>query len=93
MTEERASGLERELDASWSRESNRRISRKITDFKNFAEAFAFATRVALLAEQEGHHPDMKVGWAYLDIQLTTHAAKGLTDNDFIMAAKIDRLLR
>jgi 4a-hydroxytetrahydrobiopterin dehydratase len=45
----------------------------------------------LLAEDEGHHPDMTVGWGYVGVELTTHAAKGLTDNDFIVAAKIDRL--
>jgi 4a-hydroxytetrahydrobiopterin dehydratase len=42
-----------------------------------------------LAEQEGHHPDLGIGWGFLSIKLTTHVAKGLTENDFIMAAKID----
>lgn len=61
------------------------------DFPDFRSAFAKATAIALLAEQEGHHPDIEVGWSYLRVRLTTHAAKGLTDNDFIMAAKIDSL--
>lgn len=60
------------------------------EFPNFAGAFTLATRVALLAEREGHHPDLRVGWGYLVIELTTHAAGGLTRNDFILAAKIDR---
>ena len=53
----------------------------------------FATRAALLAEREGHHPDVRVGWGYLEVELTTHAAGGLTRNDFIMAAKIDQAVR
>ncbi|MGQ0678788.1 MAG: 4a-hydroxytetrahydrobiopterin dehydratase [Actinomycetota bacterium] len=61
------------------------------EFKNFRDAFGMATRVALLAEDEGHHPDFEIGWGTLKLTLTTHAARGLTDNDFIMAAKIDAL--
>lgn len=60
-------------------------------FKNFRDAFGMGTRVALLAEEEGHHPDFEIGWGKLKLTLTTHAAKGLTANDFIMAAKIDVL--
>ncbi len=59
---------------------------------DFAEAFGLATRIALLAEREGHHPELRLGWGYLEVELTTHAAGGVTRNDFIMAAKIDRLL-
>jgi 4a-hydroxytetrahydrobiopterin dehydratase len=59
---------------------------------DFAEAFAVATRIALLAEREGHHPELRIGWGHLEVELTTHAAGGLTRNDFIMAAKIDRIL-
>ncbi len=59
---------------------------------DFAEAFSVATRIALLAEHEGHHPELLIGWGHLEVELTTHAAGGLTRNDFIMAAKIDRLL-
>ena len=58
-------------------------------FGDFAAAFATATRIAIIAEGEGHHPDMAVGWGRLEIELTTHAVKGLTRNDFILAAKID----
>jgi 4a-hydroxytetrahydrobiopterin dehydratase len=47
--------------------------------------------VALVAEAEGHHPDMRVGWGYLEVELTTHAIHGLSRNDFILAAKIDAL--
>ena len=80
-----------QLHGDWSRAANLEISTRLK-FKDFAEAFGAATRVAMLSEQEGHHPDMKIGWGYLEIKLTTHAAKGLTDNDFIMAAKIEKAL-
>lgn len=74
----------------WTLEGDRLI-RQI-QFENFRDAFGMATRVALLAEQEGHHPDFEVGWGSLRLTLTTHAARGLTENDFIMAAKIDALV-
>jgi 4a-hydroxytetrahydrobiopterin dehydratase len=48
-------------------------------------------RAALVAESEGHHPDIELGWGRAVFSLTTHAASGLTRNDFVMAAKIDRL--
>jgi 4a-hydroxytetrahydrobiopterin dehydratase len=47
--------------------------------------------VARLAEAEGHHPDLRVGWGYLEVELTTHAIGGLSRNDFVLAAKIDAL--
>ncbi len=64
-----------------------------TAFKE-AEAFIFANgpKIGALAEAEGHHPDMAYGWGYVRITLTTHAVKGLSKNDFIMAAKINALL-
>jgi 4a-hydroxytetrahydrobiopterin dehydratase len=59
-------------------------------FKTFAEAFAFVQRAADLAEAEGHHPDITFGWGYATVSLHTHKIKGLHENDFIMAAKLDR---
>jgi 4a-hydroxytetrahydrobiopterin dehydratase len=61
-------------------------------FKNFAEAFAFVQRAADLAEAEGHHPDITFGWGYATVSLHTHKIKGLHENDFIMAAKLDRVV-
>jgi len=58
-------------------------------FKGFREAMAFVNRVADLAEEEGHHPDIYISWNRVRLDLTTHAIKGLSDNDFIMAAKIN----
>ena len=59
-------------------------------FGNFREALAFADRVGALAESEGHHPDICLGWGYAKVSLQTKKIKGLHENDFIMAAKIDR---
>lgn len=68
-----------------------RLGRTFT-FKGFREAFSFLTGVALLAEAEGHHPDMLCSWSRVDLFFWTHTVNGLTRNDFIMAAKIDRML-
>ena len=71
-------------------DEGRRIERALT-FKNFAEAFGFVTRAAELAEAEGHHPDISFGWGYVTVSLYTHKIKGLHENDFIMAAKLDEI--
>lgn len=60
-------------------------------FKNFVEALLFVNKVGALAESEGHHPDIKFGWGYAEITTFTHAVDGLSENDFILAAKIDQL--
>jgi 4a-hydroxytetrahydrobiopterin dehydratase len=60
-------------------------------FKNFAETFAFVQRAADLAEAEDHHPHITFGWGYATVSLQTHKLKGLHENDFIMAAKLDRV--
>jgi len=60
-------------------------------FKNFREAFAFVERTAALAEAQGHHPEIRFGWGYATISLHTKKIKGLHENDFIMAAKLDRI--
>ena len=58
-------------------------------FKNFLESQNFVNEVGKISEIEGHHPDIKFGWGYAKISVTTHAIKGLSENDFILAAKID----
>lgn len=60
-------------------------------FKDFARALKFVNAIGVIAEQEGHHPNISFGWGYVDIMLTTHAIVGLSKNDFILAAKIDQL--
>jgi len=78
------------LDSEWSVVDDKRLRREWKT-KDFNSAFSRATSIALLAEQEGHHPDLEIGWGRLVCELTTHAIGGLSMNDFIMAAKIDRL--
>jgi len=61
-------------------------------FKNFSESQKFINKVGIISEEEGHHPDITFGWGYAEIQITTHAIKGLSENDFILAAKIDQIV-
>jgi 4a-hydroxytetrahydrobiopterin dehydratase len=60
-------------------------------FKDFKEAMTFADSVGAIAEEEGHHPDLHISWGRVKIELYTHAVHGLSENDFIMAAKIDHI--
>jgi 4a-hydroxytetrahydrobiopterin dehydratase len=69
----------------------RRIERKFK-FRNFGEALTFVQQVGKLAEAEAHHPDIGFGWGYATVSLQTKKIKGLHENDFILAAKVDRLL-
>ena len=65
----------------------------IKDFKfnNFKESQNFISEVSDIAEEENHHPDISFGWGYCKIKIFTHAIKGLAENDFILAAKIDKI--
>lgn len=65
---------------------------KSYSFKNFREAQQFVTRVGDLAEEQGHHPDICFGWGNAQIRIWTHKIDGLTESDFILAAKIDQLI-
>ena len=60
-------------------------------FQNFRETLSFVNRVGELAEEQGHHPDICFGWGKADISIWTHKIDGLTESDFVLAAKIDRL--
>jgi len=60
-------------------------------FKNFLESQKFVNEVGKISEGEGHHPDILFGWGYAKINITTHAIKGLSENDFILASKIDKI--
>jgi 4a-hydroxytetrahydrobiopterin dehydratase len=78
--------------SGWTIEEETKGIRRQFRFRNFAEAMRFATRVGEIAEAEGHHPDLSVGWGYCTVRFRTHSIGGLTENDFIMAAKVNRLL-
>lgn len=74
---------------SWSADSQVKEIFKEYTFKNFKEAISFVNTVAAIAEEEGHHPDISIWYNRVRLSLTTHAVSGLTENDFIIAAKID----
>ena len=61
-------------------------------FKDFLESQHFVNEVGKISEQEGHHPDISFGWGFAKINITTHAIEGLSENDFILAAKIDQII-
>ena len=67
------------------------LEKKFT-FKNFLESQNFVNEVAKLSEQEGHHTDIWFGWGYAKIKIFTHAIKGLHESDFILAAKVDKII-
>lgn len=72
------------------RDGTHRIHRMFT-FENFKEAIVFVNKIADLAENEGHHPDIKIVYNKVQLDLFTHAVLGLSENDFIMAAKINQV--
>jgi 4a-hydroxytetrahydrobiopterin dehydratase len=59
------------------------------EFANFADALDFVNRVGRIAESEGHHPDVEFGWGYARLKIYTHAIDGLSESDFILAARLD----
>lgn len=75
----------------WTLEEEARGIRREFRFRNFTEAMRFALQVGELAEAEGHHPDLSVGWGYCTVRFRTHSIRGLHENDHIMAAKVNLL--
>jgi 4a-hydroxytetrahydrobiopterin dehydratase len=63
--------------------------RKTFEFKDYVEALAFVNRISALSEEQGHHPDICFGWGHAEVTIWTHKIDGLTESDFILAAKID----
>lgn len=80
-----------ELSDRWKVEEEHHLQGEFK-FKNFMEALDFTNRAGELAEDEGHHPDICLTWGKASVKIYTHAIDGLSENDFILAAKIDRLL-
>ena len=73
----------------WIVEREHHIHREFR-FPDFKQALAFVNRIGALAEEQGHHPDILLGWGKAEVTMWTHKIDGLTESDFIMAAKIDR---
>lgn len=86
LTNEEIAPLLEQL-AGWEAVEEHHLA-KAYKFANFAESLAFVNRVGAVAETEGHHPDIAFGWGYVRLKIYTHAIDGLTESDFILAAKI-----
>lgn len=79
-----------QLKQKWTVLEDKKIHRMYR-FKDFVEAMSFVNKVAVLAEEEGHHPDINIHWNAVTIELWTHEIGGLSENDFIVASKIELL--
>jgi len=80
------------LNGEWKCSDDAKSIRRDFKFKNFYHTIAFVNAVAWIANQEDHHPDLNVSYSHCGVTFTTHSANGLTENDFICAAKIDNLV-
>lgn len=90
LTRDEAEILLKQLKG-WTLSGDARWISKEFKFKDFAEAMKFTNAVAEIAEGDAHHPDLQISWGKVTIELTTHAIKGLSENDFIIGAKVDKI--
>jgi 4a-hydroxytetrahydrobiopterin dehydratase len=90
LTPEEAETYRRQAP-TWSLADDATCIERTYRLRNFRDAFAFVEQIAALAETEGHHPDISFGWGYVTVSLRTKKIKGLHENDFIMAVKIDHI--
>lgn len=89
LTTKQITKLQSQLNSAWKVKKGY-LYRQYS-LKNFKQALELTNKVADIAEQENHHPDIVLSWAKLEIKIITHKLKALTENDFILAAKIDQL--
>lgn len=87
---ERLDELRAQLGADWRVVEDHHLTRTF-EFEDFVGALAFTNAVGALAEDEGHHPDLHLAWGRVVVEIWTHKIDGLTESDFVLAAKIDRL--
>jgi 4a-hydroxytetrahydrobiopterin dehydratase len=81
----------KQLDGGWKVVNEHHLEKEYK-FKNFREALAFTNRVGELAEEQGHHPDIYLAWGKVKVTVWTHKIEGLTESDFVLAAKADKAL-
>jgi 4a-hydroxytetrahydrobiopterin dehydratase len=79
------------IDPAWTLDAGAAAIRRSYQFRDFYRTMSFVNAVAYVANAEDHHPDLELGYNYCRVRFTTHAIKGLSENDFICAAKVDRL--
>jgi len=89
MERAKAEGMLKQLERGWQLNKDGHLERLYT-FKDFAQALDFVNKVGVVAEAEGHHPDLYLAWGKCKVELWTHKINGLTESDFYMAAKADR---
>jgi len=82
----------KKIDANWQVNEVKTQITRVFEFKGFAKTMQFVNAIAWIANQEMHHPDLEVSFNRCVVRLSTHAIQGLSENDFVMAAKIDALL-
>ena len=84
------SALQSELGGDWEVVDGHHLAKEYR-FKNFVQALAFTNRVGEMAEAQGHHPDIQLAWGRVRLEIWTHKIDGLTESDFVWAAKADQL--
>lgn len=90
LTKEEVNKFNSRLRQSWKIIDKMKISKQF-NFKNYSETINFVNKVARIADEEGHHPVLLVFYSKVEVYLWTHAILGLSENDFILAAKIDEI--
>jgi len=83
--------LARELDGHWAVVDGHHLEKRY-EFPDFKQGLDFVYRIGLVAEGQGHHPDIELSWGKVGVKIFTHAIDGLTESDFVLAAKFDRAL-
>ena len=92
MEPEEIESMLKDLNA-WSLSEDGKMISKRFEFKGFFRTMSFINAMAWVVNEEGHHPDFSAGYNYCEVGFTTHAIDGLTENDFICAARIDALIK
>ncbi len=92
MTGHHITELQGQLDNRWEVIDGHHLTGEFA-FEDFAKALSYVNRVAEIAEEQGHHPDIYLAWGKVRVKIWTHKIDGLTESDFILAAKIDALRR
>ena len=91
MSKGEAQAVMKQLDTNWQLSGDAKSIRREWQFKNFYRTMSFVNAVAHIANTEDHHPDLEIGYNYCRMKFSTHSIGGLSENDFICAAKIDAL--
>jgi len=91
LSADEAQSLLAKLSSGWVLSKEAPVIRREFKFKDFYRTMSFVNALAHIANIEDHHPDLEVGYGYCRVQFSTHAIKGLSENDFICAAKIDQI--